>query len=142
MKYTDEQRAAVTGGYSANLLDKDDPDLTAWDLLGLVSPSTIRLVFGGLTLPAPKIHAPLIYFVSAADLVKIGFTTHLHSRLGVLQSTTGQDITLEAVAHGTRLVERQFHVRFGRDRVRGEWFRRSEAIENLISVMRQELPFL
>lgn len=140
MIYTDEQKAAVASGYSPNLLTNDD--LTAWDLLGLVGAPTIRLVFGGLSLPAPKVHAPLVYVVSSLDLIKIGYTTHLYTRLAVLQSTTGQDVTLEAVAPGTRQVERQFHVRFALDRVRGEWFRRSQAVDRLISVLRQELPFL
>lgn len=138
--YTDDQKAAIASGYSPNLVGEDD--LTAWDLIGFIGASTIRLLYGGLSLPVPKVHAPLVYVVSSLDLIKIGYTTHLYTRLAVLQSTTGQGITLEAVAPGTRQVERQFHVRFAHERVRGEWFRHSEALGKLISAMRQELPFL
>jgi hypothetical protein len=65
-------------------------------------------------------HAPVVYFVTNGDRVKIGTTTHLRARIRRLCLRV-EDIAL--VLHGTDEFERSLHERFTAHRVGNtEWF--------------------
>lgn len=80
------------------------------------------------------------YFARKGDLVKIGFTTSVKTRLRSLETAGG--FTFDEVVYrpGGRAVEGQYHERFATTRVLGEWFDMSPAIRNEMDriVQRQE----
>jgi hypothetical protein len=66
-------------------------------------------------------HSPLVYFLRTGNMVKIGTSTRLLTRVNDL-SLSLADVTL--VVPGGEDVERAYHARFARQRVRDrrEWF--------------------
>jgi T5orf172 domain len=75
-----------------------------------------------------------VYFIREANtpFVKIGVTENLDDRLADLQVGNHGELYLEgALLFRTReealTAERELHVRYGRYRVRGEWFRLDSA---------------
>jgi hypothetical protein len=80
----------------------------------------------------------LIYFIgSARGPVKIGKTTSLSERMKKLQTGYHERLELLAVMPGGAQLEAELHARFAKDRLTGEWFRRT--IE-LTTLMRQNRP--
>jgi hypothetical protein len=81
---------------------------------------------------------PVVYFVTAASPdfpVKIGATTvlRLRRRLQFLQTSQPFDLAFLYVGVGAPEVERQYHLRFWSDRLRGEWFRRTPVLLEFIA---------
>lgn len=76
-----------------------------------------------------------VYFVTCRELgmVKIGHARSVKKRLSILQTSSPLPLTLERVIEGDREREHELHRRFAGDRVRGEWFRLTRAIEQLIA---------
>ncbi len=70
----------------------------------------------------------LVYFIGMKNSIKIGKTVNLHARLKKLQ--TGSPVRLRVLAYieGGADLELEYHSRFAKDRVHGEWFRKSDAI--------------
>lgn len=71
----------------------------------------------------------VVYFIGYGDgPVKIGFTTDLGQRVQSLQ--TGCPYTIEVLASfdGTPGHEWDYHERFKKERLRGEWFNRTPEI--------------
>jgi hypothetical protein len=70
-----------------------------------------------------------VYFIRAVGtpFVKIGFTRNLVKRLKLAQWHCPYELKLIHVAEGDRIAERDFHWRFHKRRVRGEWFRYSDS---------------
>lgn len=75
-----------------------------------------------------------VYFVHAvaAGLIKIGIACDVFARLETLQSQTGDELRLLAHIPGGRPRERELHAKFAADRIRGEWFRPTPALLDLI----------
>jgi hypothetical protein len=75
-----------------------------------------------------------IYFIGLenSDLVKIGFATNLANRLETLQTGNPEKMHFEESFLSYREAEKLLHRRFKADHVRGEWFRLSNDIEELI----------
>lgn len=65
-----------------------------------------------------------VYFIGPSDdgPVKIGFTTHLATRLQQLQTASPVPLRIIANVVGTRLIEALLHRWFRRWHIRGEWF--------------------
>lgn len=65
-----------------------------------------------------------VYFIGPGDdgPVKIGFTTHIATRLQQLQIASPVPLVVVASVIGTRLVEALLHRWFRRWHIRGEWF--------------------
>lgn len=84
----------------------------------------------------------MIYFIEAvgADAVKIGFTKHedVDRRVKQIQIASPFVIRMLGRAAGCRRVERGLHARFKADRLRGEWFRKSEELARI--AMTEEIP--
>lgn len=86
--------------------------------------------------PAPPIVGTkrgYIYFATAGNdgLVKIGFTTNLGSRMRSLSTANAGRMGAEEAFLSYFEAERMVHERFKKDRVRGEWFRLTDEIEEL-----------
>jgi hypothetical protein len=65
----------------------------------------------------------VIYFLSAGDKLKIGFTSDLNQRMTSLSATSPVPLTLLHSTPGTMADERSWHRRFADYRLHGEWFR-------------------
>jgi hypothetical protein len=75
----------------------------------------------GLVLPE-KQDRPWIYFLTGANLVKVGTTTSLRRRIGAIQACCPIPLTLALVLEGGAEEERVIHARFDAFRRHGEWF--------------------
>jgi hypothetical protein len=68
----------------------------------------------------------VVYFVrcTSTDLVKVGYASHMPSRLSELQTGSASELVLErTIAAVDRAEEKQLHARFAAKRVHREWFR-------------------
>lgn len=68
-----------------------------------------------------------------ATAVKIGFASNVDDRRSTLQTSSHYTLKILATIKGTRATEKELHCRFESDHIRGEWFRRSEAVEAFIA---------
>jgi hypothetical protein len=78
----------------------------------------------------------VIYFISTEqnqNLVKIGYTTNLESRLRSLRTGSPDELQIHLVVPGSREDERKLHRQFSSLRVRREWFKRDQAIDDFIA---------
>lgn len=82
----------------------------------------------------PETKEGLCYFVGAQQvgLVKIGYAKDVEMRVNHLQVNTPVEVRLLATAEGGLWREREYHIRFAADRVRGEWFKLTPEIEKEI----------
>ena len=80
-----------------------------------------------------------IYFLLSEklDAVKIGFTRNndMKVRLRDCQTWSPHEYDVLKVVEGTMLEERQLHRRFAKDKIRGEWFKYSEALKDYIFLL-------
>jgi hypothetical protein len=80
---------------------------------------------------------PTVYFVGGDEgPVKIGFTTEMPLRLRNLANQSAHPIKLLAAIAGGRDLEKRYHAKFADDRLHGEWFKRSEAVEGELAKLR------
>lgn len=80
-----------------------------------------------------------VYFVaSASGHVKIGLAFNPYTRMKELQPACPFDLTLEAERAGSRQVEMYLHAFYAQERVRGEWFQRSERLDAYIARLKKE----
>lgn len=83
---------------------------------------------------------PVIYFISAGDdLIKIGHTTNLRTRLRSLRTAHPKELHILLVMPGSRDDEQDLHRRFSDLRVGREWFNRAKPITDYIASNRIEL---
>jgi Meiotically up-regulated gene 113 len=83
---------------------------------------------------------PLVYFIACGDdLIKIGHTTNLYSRLRSLRTATPKEIRVLLAMPGTRDDEQELHRKFGAYRAGREWFSRCDAITEFISAHRMKV---
>jgi len=66
------------------------------------------------------------------DIVKIGTTTNLKSRLRSLRTAMPSEPVVYLTLPGSSALERELHLRFAADKIGREWFRRSPDIDNFI----------
>ena len=85
---------------------------------------------------ASVIGEPIIYFIAADELVKIGHTTNLSSRLRSLRTASPNELRILLVKPGTRDDEQDLHRRFSEFRISREWFKLSEPITEYIATNR------
>jgi hypothetical protein len=64
-----------------------------------------------------------VYFVSDGELVKIGISRRMGSRLSALQTANGRSLEMVLEVPGGREYECKLHHRFGEYRAAGEWFK-------------------
>jgi hypothetical protein len=80
---------------------------------------------------------PVVYFIACGDdLIKIGHTTNLRSRLRSLRTAAPKELRVLLVIPGTRDDEQELHRKFQAHRAGGEWFLRCDAITEFISAHR------
>lgn len=79
----------------------------------------------------------MIYFIEdvANGHVKIGYAKNPWSRLATFRVSSASQLDLVAVAPGDRQEEVIMHTRFASYRIRGEWFRKSSPIEEMIATL-------
>ncbi len=81
---------------------------------------------------------PIVYFIACGDeLIKIGHTTNLRSRLRSLRTATPKELRVLLIIPGARDDEQELHRKFEAHRVRGEWFSQCDVITEFISVHRR-----
>lgn len=71
-----------------------------------------------------------VYFMHVAEAaaVKIGTAKNVHDRVGQVQMCCPFQVTLLAYVPGGRDLEKHLHDHFIADRIRGEWFRDTQAL--------------
>ena len=76
----------------------------------------------------------LVYFIGGADgPVKIGSSANPAGRLKEVQTGSFRALSIMAVCSGGFAQERAYHQRFAADRLHGEWFARTPALETEIT---------
>ena len=78
-------------------------------------------------------HPPIVYYLRLANLVKIGFTTNLTKRLGVINPEE-----VMATEPGDRKREQERHRQFAALHAHGEWFRLEQPLVDHIEAIRRE----
>lgn len=79
--------------------------------------------------------AEQVYFAKVGDRIKIGFSTSVPARLKSLATGIPDVIELLATIDGDRGVERAFHARLSKHRIRGEWFRDCEELREVMTAV-------
>ena len=79
----------------------------------------------------------VVYFVRAGDFIKIGTAVNVEVRVRALQTANAVELILLGTTPGDLRTETEFHLRFAKHHVRGEWFR---AHEELVSFARALTP--
>ena len=92
-------------------------------------------------LRAGHLRGPKVYFLEAPPLpaVKIGYTrspASLLVRIAVLQPGCPYQLRPILVVAGSIHLEQDTHRLFAAERLKGEWFERSERIDRLIAILR------
>lgn len=122
-------------GPTRTLLSRDfnagENSVEAARKLMLSDPERFERVAAGLEpLPTTKDHDPCVYFIghkNRPDLpIKIGKTNNVKSRLWDLQCSHYTELIVLFTISGYSKLEEDFHNRFSRQHVRGEWFALSQ----------------
>jgi hypothetical protein len=83
-----------------------------------------------------------VYFIQVRGMVKIGFSSMIVNRMSKLASSSPTRVQLLAIMLGGRSVERKIHETLAADRIKGEWFRRSEDVKRMIAFARNGGTFV
>jgi hypothetical protein len=72
----------------------------------------------------------VVYFLRGEDTgaIKIGFTKSLSKRISNIVTASSERVTLLGSVAGDELSEKSLHHEFANDRIRGEWFRPTDAL--------------
>jgi hypothetical protein len=75
-----------------------------------------------------------VYFVTTdvSRLTKIGRAQNVETRLKAIQTGNHEPLSLLGVLAGGKELEREIHAMLADTRVRGEWFRPSPALKDLL----------
>jgi hypothetical protein len=85
---------------------------------------------------SPRAKIGFVYVIgmeSDTSAVKIGFANDVDDRRSTLQTSSHHSLRILVAIKAARAMEKELHRRFAADHIRGEWFRRSEAIEAFIT---------
>lgn len=76
-----------------------------------------------------------VYFITAREvgMVKIGCAYEPARRMAHMQTMSPCELALEAIFPGAYQEEKELHLQFASQRVRGEWFRITPEIEAVIA---------
>jgi len=74
-----------------------------------------------------------VYFIGTALFVKIGYTTTIARRLSDLDAMSPIPLVVLLLVPGDFTQEREFHSRFARYSIRGEWFRHEGKLAEFIA---------
>jgi hypothetical protein len=85
-----------------------------------------------LTQPRSRPVRGYVYFIQAAEAIKIGYSKDAPKRLAGLQTSSSEDLVLLGFVRGTRDDERELHKMFCHLQLRGEWFRLEEELTDYI----------
>lgn len=83
-----------------------------------------------------------VYFVCAVDrpeMVKVGYTTELPARLQHISAEFENGIELLATCDGGIETERAFHAMLAESRGEGEWFKRTERLDEIIETFKSNV---
>lgn len=81
-----------------------------------------------------------VYFIREGDLIKIGFSSNVRSRvMAIINGLRGKGELLGYMP-GDRSVEKHFHQMFAADREYGEWFCVSDKLLTVIETMTTKEP--
>lgn len=78
-----------------------------------------------------------VYAVAGGDLVKFGKAINVQSRLASLQTGSPVELILLGSVLGPKSLESEVHAWAEPHHQRGEWFKRTDAIERLIDCLRR-----
>lgn len=73
-----------------------------------------------------------VYFLWAADMVKIGYSANPFVRLANLETSIPRPMDRVVIVTGTIADERRLHRRFQTQRSHGEWFRATQYLNDLL----------
>lgn len=79
-----------------------------------------------------------LYFIRAANAVKIGHTVNIVNRLGKMQADNHEELDCILLLRGRGHEEPQWHERFTHCHIRGEWFRWTADLEAAVRAARDE----
>jgi hypothetical protein len=83
------------------------------------------------------------YFIGGDDgPVKIGHSQYPQGRLMDMINHSPVPLKILAVTHGGRTQEVEYHIRFHRHRLHGEWFERTPEIQTEIDRLNAECPYV
>ena len=87
---------------------------------------------------------PAVYFVETTDgrFIKIGFSTNVKTRMSQLGTLRPSSFSFRLIGSfpASQETERWLHQQFAEDRDRGEWFRSSDRLRQLITCLRLDSP--
>jgi hypothetical protein len=72
-------------------------------------------------------------FLAGSPAYNNNFASNVDDRLSTLQTSSYRTLKVLATIKGTIAMERKLHRDFADDHIRGEWVRRSEAIESFVA---------
>ncbi len=101
-----------------------------------ISEDTLASYLATCKIDKPKDMGSVVYFVAGGELIKIGTTIDLETRLKDLQNMSATAIAFLSSMPGGYKEERELHVRFAHLRAHGEWFRRGDDLLAFIDSIR------
>lgn len=81
-----------------------------------------------------------VYFLSAGDYIKIGYSETIHQRINQLQTGCPFKLELVSVMPGTMKTEKMLHNKFNKHRYNNEWFEFCLEIREFIESMKAKTP--
>lgn len=79
--------------------------------------------------------SPAIYFIECCERVKVGYSTNAPRRIAGLGNTCPFPCKTLAIIPGTEAQEQQVHKLLQASRRNGEWFERTQEIENVLTAV-------
>ncbi len=94
-------------------------------------------------LPKPKQELEQVYFLldSVQKVVKVGYTANLDARFNNLQGGNVNSLKILVSVPGGKKLEREFHQRLAHLRLRGEWFKDSLELRELIREIKHKVNY-
>ena len=97
----------------------------------LVISDELRRLKGSFATTDRRVEERKVYFIQSGERIKMGVSENPKSRLEVLR-IGNPDCTLRAVILGGYELEQALHKKYAADRIKGEWFKLSDTLEQEI----------